>query len=98
MHLNQLKPIKMSNTFTGKIVDSKLIPHVDVVQSIFRIWLKIDQDGQEISIEERGSIEQLKQKFQFTIEGENTYILTGLNGRRCKISQDNNGYYFVDFI
>jgi hypothetical protein len=74
------------------------LPLLEAVPSILRLWITLNQNGREIVLEERGTIEQLSEKFQFTIEGLDSWDFTGFKGRKCNILKDGSGYHFVGYV
>jgi hypothetical protein len=48
--------------------------------------------------EDRNSIKNLSLKYEFIIESEHEWNFNGFTGRRCIVSQTENGLSFINFV
>ena len=84
-------------SYKGTITDINIFPTVSPVASILRFTAELDPDCEEIVFEDKGSKEDLSNKYGFKIEGE-VYHLHPLQGKKCTIAKDAEGYHFVSYV
>jgi len=78
-------------TYKATITNQQFLPMV-VAPSVLSITVTTP-DGKNVRvIEAKGTIDELRKKFGFKVEGE-TYDFIGFTGKKCNIQIDDDGFY-----
>lgn len=84
--------------YTGIISRFNFMPMVEIVPSILHFWVTIREIDFEIMLEDRGSIEYLSSKYEFTIVSPYEWDFTGFVGSQCNILRNDSGFHFISFV